>query len=111
MKNEIRYSRREQICLWFLSLFNLILVNGAFLYGLFYRPAAMQAALSNPISAAFILEAFIMLGLLAYLFTRWGVSRLAWPWLVGLALLGGLAFAVPVVLLFPGRGRRADNEA
>ena len=106
MKNEIKYTQREQIGLWLVSLFNLLAVNGAFLYGLFYQPEAMAVALSNPISAAFILEAFIMLGLLAYLFTRWGVSRLAWPWLVGLALLGGLAFAVPVVLLFPGRGRR-----
>ena len=44
-----------------------------------------------------------MLGLLAYLLAKWGVLRLRWPWFVGLSILGGLLFALPVELLWPGR--------
>jgi len=96
------YSPRERFWLWCASALGFVGVNGAFVFGL-TRPDVLVAALKNPISLAFIVEAFLMLGLLAYLLSRWGVLRLRWQWFVGLSILGGLLFALPVVLLWPGR--------
>ncbi len=50
------------------------------------------------------MEALVLVAALGYLFGRWGVSRLGWGWFVFLSLLGSLAFAIPVALLyFPAR--------
>lgn len=75
-------------------------LNGVFLYAVFVNPRLISAALANPVSLAFVLEAFVMLGLLAYVLHRWEVSRLTWLGFVILAVLGGLAFAFPVALLW-----------
>ena len=47
----------------------------------------------------------VLVGFLAWLLRKWGVSRLGWGWFVLLSFLGSLAFAIPVVLLFPRRER------
>jgi hypothetical protein len=60
----------------------------------------IAAAMTNPVSAAFIVEALVMTGVLAYLQRKWQVSRLPWGWFVALALAGGLAFAVPIAALW-----------
>ena len=106
MEVDVTYSRYERFWLWLLGLFGLVGINGAFAYGLLH-PDALQAALANPVAAAFIIEALVLTGAFAYLFRKWGVSRLKWGWFVFLSLLGSMAFAVPIVLLFPRRGRRA----
>ena len=36
---------------------------------------------------------------------RWDVSRLFWQWFVFLSLLGSMAFALAIVLLFPARAK------
>lgn len=89
--------------LWAVAAFTLLVLNGAFLYGLIFVPGAMQEAMENPISAAFMFEAAVLVGLLAYLVSRWEVGRLSWKWLVGLSILGGLAFALPAVILWPSK--------
>jgi hypothetical protein len=101
------YSRVERVWLTGLAIFGFVALNGAFAYGILFEPQAMTVALSNPIAAAFIVEALILVALLAYLFDRWGVSRLHWSWFVLLSLLGGLAFSIPVALLVSDRGRKA----
>jgi len=57
---------------------------------------------------AFILEAFLLMGAFAYLLSKWGVSQLHWGWFIGLSLLGSMAFALPVVLLWPKKINRAE---
>jgi len=99
MDERSSYSRRERFWLWLLAGVGLSGINGAFLLGL-TTPGALAQALSNPVSLAFIVEAFLMVGLLAYLMWKWDVARLTWPWFVALSLVGGLAFAVPVVILW-----------
>jgi hypothetical protein len=99
---QVIYSARERFWLAVLAAFTFFGLNGAFVYGLLH-PALLQAALANPLALAFILEAFVLVGVLAYLLRRWGVSRLPWGWFVVLSLLGGLAFSLPVVLLVTGR--------
>lgn len=48
---------------------------------------------------------------LAYLFRRWGVSRIPWPWFVLLSLVGSLLFALPAVLLWTDQLERTKATA
>lgn len=105
MERGIEYSGMERFWLWALAVFGLAAVNGTFLYGLLFEPRAIAEAMSNPIAAAFIVEALVLVGVFAYLFSKWRVIRLSWRWFVLLSLLGSMAFALPVVLLWPRRGR------
>jgi hypothetical protein len=107
MRHPIEYTRTERFWLAVLGAFGFLVVNGAFAYGLLCKPDAVVSALTNPVAAAFIVEALVLVGVFAYLFERWGVSRLNWGWFVVLSLVGSMAFAVPVVLLFH---RRAGGE-
>ena len=103
MQHAICYTHTERFWLAALGAFGFFVVNGAFVYGLLFQPDAMTAAWTNPLAAAFIVEALVLVGVFAYLFERWEVSRLGWGWFVFLSLLGSMAFAIPVVLLFPKR--------
>jgi hypothetical protein len=82
------YTRRERFGLMAVAIVSAVGLNGVFLYGLF-RPGVLLEAVGNPIAVAFILEAFVLVALLAYLLERWEMSRLRWPWLVGLSLPDG----------------------
>ena len=108
MTHDIEYTPQERFWLLALALFGLVGANGAFVYGLLSQPEALADALANPIAAAFIVEALALVGVLAYLLRKWGVSRLSWGWFVFLSLLGSMAFALPIALLWPGR--RAEPE-
>ena len=103
MRHAIDYTLTERFWLAALGVFCFLAVNGVFAQGLLFQPDALTATLTNPLAAAFIVEALVLVGVFAYLFERWGVSRLGWGWFVFLSLLGSMAFAVPVVLLFPRR--------
>ncbi len=100
MVEQVEYSPRERFWLWTLAVFGFLAVNGAFVYGLF-RPSAFAEAMTNPIALAFMGEALVLVGVLAYLVTKWRVGRMSWRWFVSLSLLGSMAFALPVVLLWP----------
>jgi hypothetical protein len=101
----ITYSPTERRCLWALAAIGFVAVNGVFIYGVLTRPGALAAALTNPVSLAFLAEALLMLAALAYLLGRWGVARLSWRWFLFFSLVGSMAFALPAVLLW-GRDRR-----
>lgn len=110
MKYAMEYSRRERFWLWCLAVFGFFAVNTAFLYGLLFEPDLLLAALTNPVSAAFVVEALVLMGVFAYLLTKWGVGRLRWWWFVVLSLLGSMAFALPIVLLWPRRPRATESS-
>jgi len=97
------YSRLERSWLWVLAAAGLLVVNGGFLYGVFFDTGALVAAMRNPVSLAFQVEALLLLGALTYFLPRWGVSRLHRGWFVLLSLIGSLAFALPVAVLWRGR--------
>ncbi len=111
MRHANYYTKTERFWLAALGVFGFIVVNGAFVYGMLFQPDALTAAWTNPIAAAFMVEAMVLVGVFAYLFERWGVSRLGWGWFVFLSLLGSMAFAIPVVLLFPRRDRSEPPNA
>lgn len=104
----IEYGFGERLGLWALAVLGMVVVNGLFLLGAF-RPGTVEGALTNPIGLAFVIEAFLLLGALTYLLPRWGVSRLGRGWIVVLALLGGIAFALPMAILW--RRGSAGNDS
>ena len=107
MREEVDYSPREHFWLWTLSVFGFLAVNGAFVYGLL-QPGAMAVAMTNPLALAFMGEALVLVGVIAYLLSKWRVNRLSWGWFVLLSLLGSIAFALPIVLLWRSAGRGSD---
>ena len=107
MQREVEYTPRERLLLWVLAAFAFLILNGAFAYGIL-RPAVLEEALTNPLAAAFVGEALVLVGVMAYLLAKWGVSRLPWWWFVILSLLGSMAFALPVALLWPRRSGRSS---
>lgn len=102
------YTPRERFWLWVLALAGMAGLNGAFLYGVVFQPDAVSAAMRNPVSAAFMLEAFVLVGVLAYLLRRWHVTQVHWGWFVALSVIGGILFALPLVLLW---SRRSEDAA
>lgn len=96
---ESPYTRAERAWLVALAVVAFVGLNGAFLYGVVAVPGALVDAMRNPVSAAFMVEAFVMTVVLAWLLTRWGVSGISRAWFVVLSVLGGVAFALPVALL------------
>lgn len=102
----MEYSRAERNWLWLLAAVGLVGINGVFFWTLYARPDALDAALRNPLAIAFMIEAMLLVVTLAWLFRKVGLTRLGWGWFVVLALVGSLAFAVPVALLMPRRSAR-----
>jgi hypothetical protein len=103
MTQPVDYSPRVRFWLWVLAAFGLFAANGAFIYGLLFQPNAMREAMANPIAAAFIVEALVLTVVLAYLLRKWGVTRVPVAGFVALSLIGSLAFALPVALLWRRR--------
>ena len=66
--------------------------------------------MSNPVAAVFIIEALVLMGVFAYLLEKWSVTRLHWGWFVALSLAGGMAFALPVVLLWGSGGKNERSS-
>ena len=56
--------------------------------------------MASPLALAFIAEALLLTGVLAYLLGTLQVTRLSRGWFVVLALAGGLGFALPVAILW-----------
>lgn len=101
----MQYSRAERLWLMLLGAVGLLGINGVFVWSMYARPEAMGDALANPLALAFIVEAMVLVVALAWLFRKWGLTRLGWGWFVLLSLVGSLAFAIPVALLLGRRDR------
>jgi hypothetical protein len=97
------YTRAERLGLLALGAIGLFGINGIFVWTMLARPTAMTDALANPLAIAFMAEAMLLVVTLAWLFRKWRLTRLGWGWFVALALIGSLAFAIPVALLLPHR--------
>ena len=104
----MQYTPRERVWLLALAVVGSAGLNGVFAWAMWTGPEALSSALTNPVAAAFIAEALLMVGVLAYLFGKWHVSRVHWAWFVLLSLAGGIAFAVPAVLLWSTRRPMPD---
>lgn len=83
--------------MWLLpiALFGLVVPNGLFLYWAAVEFSTVGEVLANRLAVAFILDAFLALGVLAYLFAVRPLGPVRWPWFVVLSLAGGLGFSIP----------------
>lgn len=88
-----------RLVLWLLAGLGLFGLNGVFVYYALLQPDVLAAALRNPVSLVFMVEAFVMVGLAAWVIARVGLKRPGWLAFVLLSMLGGLAFSVPSFLL------------
>jgi hypothetical protein len=102
------YSAQERFWLWTVAIVTGVGLNGVFLYATGADPRALQTALTNPISAAFIVEALLLMVVLAWLLPKWGVSRVSGKTFIVLCLAGGVAFALPVALLWRAASSRDE---
>ena len=100
MALDVSYSPGERFVLWSLAVIGAVVLNTVFIYGALVQPEMINAAMTNPLAAAFIVESLLLMCVFAYLLTKWGVSRLHWGWFIALSLLGSMALALPVVLLW-----------
>ena len=87
-----------------IALFGLIVPNGLFLYWLVYEYDGVMGVAQNKLAVAFILDAFLVMGLLAYYFAGNPAGRFKWYWFVVLSLSGGLGFSVPLYWWLNKRG-------
>ncbi len=89
-----------------LAVFGLIVPNGFFLYYSLVAPAALDAALSNPVALVFITEAFLLMFLFSWVIRRLGFRSPGWLGFIVMSLLGSMVFSVPAFLYLASRNTR-----
>jgi len=97
------FSTGERLLLWVSAAIGFFGVNGVFVYSILH-PSIVRDAMANPLAVAFVVEAMVLVALLAFLLAKWELSDLPWWWFVTLSLVGSIMFALPVVLLWRSRG-------
>lgn len=92
--------RSYRSLLWTVAFVGFFGLNAVFVYYATVYPDVMIAALRNPVSLVFILEAFLMTGLIAGLIAHYGLRKPGWLAFVVLSIVGSLAFSVPAFILW-----------
>ncbi|MDX2227434.1 MAG: hypothetical protein SFY92_10145 [Verrucomicrobiae bacterium] len=100
------FTRTQEKLLLILAIFGLIVPNGFFLYYSLIAPAALHAALGNPVALVFITEAFLLMFLFAWLIHRLGFRSPGWLAFIIMSLLGSMVFSVPAFLFLASRNAR-----
>ena len=73
----------------------LIVPNGLFLYASAHPALACGSLPGNKLALAYMIDCFMVLGLLAFHYARSPIGPVKWYWFLLLSLLGGLGFSVP----------------
>ena len=89
--------------LYIVAAIGFIGLNGAFVFFALTEPQIMTAALQNPISLVFILEAFLMMGFGAWLISKFEMKKPGGLAFVVMTMIGSLAFSLPAFLLLHAR--------
>ena len=100
------FTTAQEKLLFALAIFGLLVPNGFFLYYSLVAPAALHAALSNPVALVFITEAFLLMSLLAWVIRHSGFRSPGWLAFIVMSLLGSMVFSVPAFLYFASRKAR-----
>ena len=77
------------------ALFGLFVPNGIFIYWLFTEYNGIGDVINNKLALGFIIEAFLVMFLFAYYFSRNPPGKCKWPWFILFSLLGGIGFGIP----------------
>lgn len=94
----LELTRTELRILLVLAFFGALIPNGVFLYYFFSSPETTKIALTNPISLVFIIEAFILMFLFAWLLRKMNSKMPSGRIFVVMSLLGTMVFSIPVAL-------------
>ncbi len=78
-----------------IALFCLFVPNGLFIYWFFTEFRSVGDVMNNWLALAFIIEAFVVVFLLAYWFAKNPPGKIKWYWFVVFSLVGGLGFGLP----------------
>jgi hypothetical protein len=89
------------------AFIGLVGPNGLFLYWLFVDFNGIATILQDKLAIAFITDAFLATGVLAFLFARSPIGEVRWPWFVMLSLAGGLGFSIPFYVWLNRAGKRS----
>ena len=100
------FTTTQERLLLTLAVFGLIVPNGSFLYYSLVAPAALRAALSNPVALVFITEAFLLMFLFAWVIGHLGFRSPGWLAFIIMSLFGSLVFSVPAFLYLASRNAR-----
>ena len=100
------FTAAQEKVLLVVAIFGLIVPNGFFLYYLFFHPAAFHATLRNPVALVFIIEAFLLMFLFAWLIRRLRFRSPGWLAFIIMSLLGSMVFSVPAFLYLASRNAR-----
>ena len=95
----IRLTNAQKIILWCFSIVGLLVVNGLFLYTLFFKAELIGDAQQNLYSLAFIMEAFLLIPLFCFLIYVAKLNSPGWIGFLILSILGSLAFSIPFSIL------------
>ena len=87
-----------------IALFGLFVPNGIFVYWLMTDFHSLSDITSNRLALGFIIEAFVVLFLLAYYFAKNPPGKVKWPWFIVLSLIGGIGFVIPFYCWLNKRG-------
>jgi len=104
------FTRVQERVLLGLALFGLVVPNGVFVYFSLVQPAALRAALANPIALVFIGEAFFLMFLVAWLIHRLGFRSPGWLAFILMSLAGSMVFSIPAFLYLASRGVHRDKS-
>ena len=77
------------------ALFGLVVPNNMFLYASIHDGNGCGGIAHNLLASSFMLDAFLAMGVLAYLFAVRPIGHVRWYWFILLSLLGGMAFSLP----------------
>jgi hypothetical protein len=78
-----------------LAIFGLLVPNGIFVYWLMAEFHGVGDILKNKLALGFIIEAFVVMFLLAYWFAKNPPGKVKWYWFIVLSLIGGIGFGIP----------------
>ena len=109
MKRELSpLHRTQEWILLVLAIIGLLGPNGLFIWATVARPELLSAAMGNPVAQVFMVEAFVLMFLFAYLIARQGLRSPGWLTFILMSLAGSMMFSVPACLYLWSRQLRRN---
>ena len=92
-------TRAQRSLLGFVATASLVGPNGVFLYYAFAKRPEFLAMHHEPLFLAFLVEAFVVMFLVAGLLAHKPLGRWTWKSFLVLSMLGGIGFSIPAIIL------------
>ena len=100
------FTETQKTMLLVMAIFGLVVPNGVFVYLSITRWDLVVAAMTNPVSLVFIVEAFALMFFFARLIHRQGLKTPGWLAFIIMSLVGSMMFSVPACLWLWSRKSR-----